>query len=110
MVKPQTFNIEWTLTAQKDLLTVVDYIAQQSFAEAESILERLCQTANNLNTLPFRGRLVPELSCYGIRSFRELLLPPWRIIYQITDNSIFIHAVLDGRRNLEDILLERFLN
>ena len=33
----------------------------------------------------------------------------WKIIYRRLDEVVQIHAVLDGRRNLEDILMERML-
>jgi hypothetical protein len=34
---------------------------------------------------------------------------PWRILYRTIGDQIEIHAVLDGRRNLRDLLLERIL-
>jgi toxin ParE1/3/4 len=35
------------------------------------------------------------------------LCTPWRIIYRIATPSVFVMTVIDGRRNVEDILLER---
>ena len=39
----------------------------------------------------------------------EDIFKPYRIIYQIVGRKVFIHCVLDGRRNLQDILERRLL-
>ena len=64
----------------------------------------------DLYLLPNRGRLVPELKDQGILQYRELIHPPWRIIYRISENKVYVLSVLDARRNIEDILLKRLLN
>ena len=67
------------------------------------------ERAESLASLPNRGRTPPELRSIGERTWRELQEPPWRILYRRLDDTVQIHAVLDGRRNLEDILMERML-
>ena len=59
--------------------------------------------------MPKRGRIVPELAAVGVHGCRELLPSPWRIIYRISEDMVYVLAVVDGRRNLGDLLLERFL-
>jgi toxin ParE1/3/4 len=63
----------------------------------------------SLETLPARGNYPPEMQRWGISDFREIFFKPYRIIYEINDKSVFIHAVLDGRRNCEDLLEQRLL-
>ena len=103
------FNEEWTRTATLDLEAIVNYIAEDDIATALSILSRLEQTAVGLIRMPRRGRVVPELADYGIQIYRELVSSPWRIIYRITGKRVKVLAVLDGRRDLEDLLLERLV-
>ena len=103
------FKVEWTRTATLDLEAIVDYIAEDDIEIALSILSRLEQTASDLVKLPGRGRVVPELADYGIQIYRELISSPWRIIYRIAGEKVKVLAVLDGRRNLEDLLLERLV-
>ena len=57
--------------------------------------------------MPERGRIVPELREQGITVYRELVEPPWRILYRIESDRVWVLAVIDGRRNVEDILLKR---
>jgi len=61
-----------------------------------------------LNQFPDRGRIVPELKAYGILSYRELIISPWRVVYRTSEQKVYVLAVIDSRRNIEDILIERF--
>jgi len=61
-----------------------------------------------LNQFHDRGRIVPELKTYGILSYRELIISPWRVVYRTSEQKVYVLAVIDSRRNIEDILIERF--
>ncbi|TLU57960.1 MAG: plasmid stabilization protein, partial [Chlorobium sp.] len=37
------------------------------------------------------------------------IVAPWRVLYRIADGNIYVSAVLDSRRNVEDILLQRLI-
>jgi toxin ParE1/3/4 len=74
------------------------------------ILDKLKRISGNLYHSPKRGRIIPELCEYGIYQYRELNVFPWRVLYRIPENKVYVLAVLDSRRNIEDILLERVLN
>jgi len=50
---------------------------------------------------------VPELLHTGISQYRELISAPWRIVYKVASNQVFIIAVLDSRRDLQTVLLGR---
>ncbi len=45
----------------------------------------------------------------GVTTFREVILHPWRIAYRIEERRILILAVIDGRRRVGDLLLERLI-
>jgi toxin ParE1/3/4 len=45
----------------------------------------------------------------GVLEYREVFFKPYRIIYEVARASVFIHCVLDGRRDLRDILQQRLL-
>jgi toxin ParE1/3/4 len=71
------------------------------------LLAGLRTRAESLARVPLRGRVVPELSWFGIRTYRELVVGPHRIAYRIVSKHVQVLAVLDGRRDLADLLLER---
>jgi len=103
------YQVTWAAVAQRDLKQIIEYIAIDSPVNASQILKRIKQKASDLYTMPDRGRIVPELRDQGIHTYRELIIAPWRIIYRISDTTVFVLSVIDSRRNVEDILLDRFV-
>jgi len=101
------YKIQWAEVAEKDLKAIVEYIAEDSPTNALKILKKIKQKASSLYTLPERGRIVPELQDQGILIYRELIIPPWRIIYRISEMKVYVLSVLDARQDVEDILLKR---
>lgn len=104
---PRNFTVLWTKVAEQDLEAIIDYIALDSIDRALDILSKLRDEAATLVSMPHRGRVVPELQAQSVTSYHELIVPPWRIIYRIGERQVYVMAVFDSRRNLEDILLER---
>ena len=102
------YQVVWAEIAQHDLKQIIDYIAIDSPGNASRILQKIKQKVSALYSMPIRGRIVPELKDQGIHTYRELIIAPWRIIYRISDTTVFVLSVIDGRRNVEDILLDRF--
>jgi len=102
-------KIIWTHVAEKDLKNIIGYISTDSPQNALKILKKIKKKASDLYTLPERGRIVPELQDQGILQYRELVIPPWRLIYRIAERKIFVLSVIDSRRNVEDILLNRLI-
>ena len=104
------YDVAWSIIAENDLENIVEYIADDSPPDALRIFKRIKQKASNLYTFPERGRIVPELRDQGILQYRELVIPPWRILYRISEKSVLVLSVIDSRRNIEDILLRRLTN
>jgi toxin ParE1/3/4 len=96
--------------AEQDLLDIYRYVALNDSPEkGERLLGPLEQTILKLETLPERGHYPPELERIGVREYREVFFKPYRIVYQILRSEVFIHCVLDGRRDLQDLLQNRVL-
>lgn len=110
MPRRKSFAVHWTRTAESDLASIADRVATDNPEAAERILEKIEETASRLTQFPLRGRVVPELKEHGIVVYHELICHPWRIICRIEAGTVLVMAAIDGRRNLEDLLLERFLH
>jgi toxin ParE1/3/4 len=108
-VSRRRYRVEWAQVAQRDLFGIVDYLVARSPDAAVSTLDRLQRRAESLKTVPGRGRAVPELERLQVREYRELVVPPYRLIYRISESAVLVLGVLDSRRNLEDILLDRLI-
>jgi toxin ParE1/3/4 len=103
------FDVIWAHVAENDLREIIEYIAADSPAQALKILHKIKQHAFRLYTLPERGRIIPELQDQGILLYREIIVPPRRIMYRISEMNVYIVSVLDARQNVEDFLLHRFM-
>jgi plasmid stabilization system protein ParE len=103
------YDVVWSATSEKDLRGILEYIAADSPSNAFEIFNEIKQKTSRLYAFPERGRIVPELKDQGIVLYRELIVPPWRIIYRISKKTVYVLSVLDSRQNVEDILLRRLI-
>lgn len=103
----ETHRVLWSDAAAADLESIVEYIALDSPSAALTVLDQLHSRAKALESMPRRGRVVPELYRQGIGLYRELVESPWRILYRVQGETVYVLAVIDGCRNVEDLLLER---
>ncbi len=101
------FRVAWSEAAALDLLRLASWVAADSPEDAAALLTRLRRRAARLATVPTRGRVVPELAFFGISVLRAVVERPYRIVYRIAGRSVVVLGVFDGRRELEDVLLER---
>lgn len=104
------YEVVWSNVAENDLKNIIEYITADSPSNALKIFRRIKQKASSLYTFPGKGRIVPELRDQGILQYRELIIPPWRILYRISEKIVWVLSVLDSRQNIEDILLKRLIN
>ncbi len=103
------YKVYWTESAEKDLVSIIEYIYLESPKAASDSLKKIKIKVKTLNVFPERGRIVPELKGQGVKLYREIIIPPWRVIFKINGKSIYVMAVIDSRRNVEDILFERLI-
>jgi len=108
----RTWRVAFTHRASEDILGIFAFIAERDGPDiAEVVLEKFITARDGLRQLPDRGRIPPELRHVNILSFREIQVTPYRIVYQVNKiaNEIYIHVVVDGRRNFVELLRERLL-
>jgi len=105
----QIYKIQWTSNAKEDLLNVVDYIKKDSLSAARKVYGQIKEKAQSSNFFPLRGRIVPELLKEGITIYRELTAQPWRMMYKIENDTVYIMAIFDSRQNVEELLLQKLL-
>ncbi len=104
------YQVVWSNIAEDDLKSIIEYIADDNPSNAFKIFRRITQKTSSLLTFPETGRIVPELRDQGITQYHEMIIPPWRILYRISEKRVYVLSVLDSRRNIEDILLKRLTN
>lgn len=104
------FSVFMVEDAEQDLFDIYRYVAANDSAEkAERLLDNIEKTIGRLETVPQRGHYPAELQQIGVRDYREIFFKPYRIIYQTIESNVYVHCVLDGRRDLQDLLEERLM-
>jgi toxin ParE1/3/4 len=104
------YYVAVTENASRDLDDIVDYIAQHDGpAKAAYVLDRISSVIERLSTLAETGPYPPELLGLGIREFREAFFKPYRLIYRVIGNTVYIDLIADGRRDMPSLLARRLL-
>lgn len=62
-----------------------------------------------LNGAARARRLPKELLAVGLREYREIYFKPYRIIYRIIADIVYVMLIADGRRNMQSLLQRRLL-
>ena len=89
-------TIIWTVTAYRDLQSIVEYISQDSMYQALAFYDDVMAKAQTLSDFPYRGRVVPEMDNPEIR---EIFIHRYRLIYQIHNDRVIIQTIIHGARN-----------
>jgi toxin ParE1/3/4 len=104
------YEVRLARGAEDDLERLYDYLsAHRSVAEAEALLDALLLTIATLERFPARGAVPKELAALGMGEFRQILLPPYRLIYRIAGRIVLVSVIADGRRDMQALLEQRLL-
>lgn len=93
-----TYSVVLTRRAQRDLMTLYDYIAEESGeGRAEGYIDRIQRFCQSLGTSPMRGTARDELK-RGLRvvGFERRVA----IAFQVKGNQVIVARVLYGGRDL----------
>ena len=95
--------------AEEDLLDIYKFIAiNDSFENAETLFENLMNICLSLKEFPNRGHKLPEFYDF-VTEYIEIIYKPYRIVYKIKKGVVKVMGILDGRRNIKEILKDRLL-
>lgn len=106
----RTSSVVLAPEAIDDIIAIHRYVAASvSRQRADFVRDTLVSTCQSLELLPERGHRPPELARIGVTTFREIHWKPFRVIYAMERDTVHVHAVLDARRDIQDLLVERLL-
>ena len=109
MSEPQRFEVEVSDEAERDLEAIYTYLEGHASArEASALLDAFQERIEALEQFPYRGSVPKEFERQGSSAFRQIVMPPYRIFYQVIEARVIISMVADGRRDI-DLLIEEYL-
>ena len=90
-------EVVWTAPAWEDLDVAAEYIARDSEFYAAALVQEARDAAMSLAAFADRGQVVPE---FGDQSIREILVRPYRLVYHLTEEKVFVVAFIHGAQRL----------
>jgi toxin ParE1/3/4 len=104
------YNVYIIADAEEDLYEIFKYVStNDSPNKAEALITNMEKACINLGAFPDRGHTPPELERIGVYDYQEIHYKTDRIIYQAIRNTVYVHCILDSRRDLQEILEKRLL-
>ncbi|MFH1081462.1 MAG: type II toxin-antitoxin system RelE/ParE family toxin [Pseudomonadota bacterium] len=105
------FTVFLTAGAVRDLEELYQYIAvHDTPGKAEHVLARIEKAFDSLSECPDRGTYPKELLALGIRDYREIFFKPYRVIYRVTGDFVYVALIVDGRHDMQTLLQRRLLD
>jgi toxin ParE1/3/4 len=86
-------RVHWTDNAVEHLVNICEYIASNSPTYAQNMVDKITRRSVQIAAQLLSGRKVAE---YDAMDVRELIEPPYRIIYRIKQDQIDVLAVMHG--------------
>jgi toxin ParE1/3/4 len=92
-------RVTWAPSALEDVESIAHFIARDSVDHAALFVTRMCQAADRLATFPQAGRIIPEMN---MPDRREVFVGPYRIMYRIEGQEVWIVAIVHGARDWQN--------
>ncbi len=94
----------WTEPALADLEAIAEYIALDKPDAASRYVQKVLDRTERLEAHPNSGKRPRELKR---THYREVIVPPCRILYRVEKDTVYILHVMRSERLLRQHLLER---
>jgi plasmid stabilization system protein ParE len=106
-------KIEWTPDGVDSLNEILEYYRDRAGENvANTIYDRIIKEIELLELEEIKIKQTQELKDIGIFDVYELVIRPWKVYCKISSDNkkAYILFVLDGRRNLEEILISKVID
>jgi len=105
-----SFKVVILESAEYDLKELRSYIVKNFSLETwQNTYGKLKKAIRNLKAFPLAGSVPEEIEMLNTSQYRQVLSGMNRIIYEIRQDTIYIHIVVDARRDMRSLLTKRLL-
>lgn len=104
------FRVLMLKSAENGLKELKAYVSKNFSVETWGVTyAKLKEAIRNLQEFPQAGVIPEELEKLNLTQFRQVLSGMNRIIYEVRQDMIYIHMVVDARRDMRSLLTRRLL-
>jgi len=105
------YEIIWSKDAGDELVDIISYIKYNTGnITAKKINDKIMNEVERISENPEGRRIAPLLREFGINHIHQFNISPWIIYYKLENNKMEIISIIDGRRNLEEILYKKIMD
>jgi toxin ParE1/3/4 len=97
------YTLRYLPIAVDDLISIFDWIAHDSPANAARFIEEIDKRIGNLKYHPFIGH-IPGDDKLKSSGYRILVIESYLVFYIIRGETVEIHRIVHGSRNLVDLV------
>ena len=105
------YKIIWSKDAGEEMIEIISWY---KYNVGKNIAQKIYKNINlqikKLKDMPGIGKKVQILKDIGINDYRQIVQDHWIIYYKVEKENIHIISVIDGRRNLEEILYKKIID
>jgi toxin ParE1/3/4 len=97
-------------SAEQDLKDLRRYVVK-NFSQVTWLktYSKLKESIRNLATFPLLGTVPPELENLNMNQYRQIISGMNRVIYEPRADAVYIYVIVDTRRDLETLLMQRLM-
>lgn len=96
-------HLIWTEPALDDLDALAGFIALDNPAAAGRLVRKVVECVERLEAFPNSGRKPQELPG---TLYREIVVPPCRVFYRVSGNTIFVVHAMREEQQVDRFLLD----
>ncbi|CAI8939649.1 toxin ParE1/3/4 [Pseudomonas sp. IT-P253] len=97
-------------SAETDLKGLRTYLIKQFSTQTwQSTYANLKVAIRHLGTQPYAGSIPEEIEKLNLSQYRQILSGMNRIIYEVREQTIYVHIIADTRKSLPTLLMKRLL-
>ena len=105
-----SFKVVILQSAETDLKELRTYLIKQFSNQTwQSTYASLKGAVRNLGAQPYSGSIPEEIEKLNLSQYRQIISGMNRVIYEIREQTVFVHIIADTRKSLPTLLMKRLL-
>jgi plasmid stabilization system protein ParE len=103
-------KVVFLASAEHDLKELRSYIVKNFSQDTwQKTYGKLKESIRNLASFPHLGSIPEELETLNLSQYRQILSGMNRIIYETRQDTVYIHIIVDTRRDMKAFLMRRLV-
>lgn len=105
-----SFKVVILQSAETDLKELRTYLTKHFSTQTWQVTYSSLKAAiRHLGTLPYAGSIPDEIEKLNLSQYRQILSGMNRVIYEVREQTVYVHIIADTRKDLPTLLMKRLL-